>query len=125
MRSIRHGTKNPERKPNRSGRKRSHSINAIILGTPQGRTDHEGKVAWSAQYKAWDEAKEAISEAGRKAGIRNQIQFQGQCLDDETGLHYNRYRYHDPHGERLISCQDPIRLSGGNNLQQYAHNPVE
>ena len=35
------------------------------LGTPQELTDHEGKVAWSAQYKAWGQAKEAISEAAR------------------------------------------------------------
>jgi len=29
------------------------------LGTPQELTDHEGSVAWSAQYKAWGEAREA------------------------------------------------------------------
>jgi hypothetical protein len=40
------------------------------LGTPQELTDHKGRIAWSAQYKAWGEAKQAISEAGRKAGIR-------------------------------------------------------
>ncbi|MGJ7565570.1 RHS domain-containing protein [Variovorax sp. GB1R11] len=38
------------------------------LGTPQELTDHEGGVAWSAQYKAWGAAREAISEAGRRAG---------------------------------------------------------
>jgi len=94
------------------------------LGTPQELTDCEGKVAWSAQYKAWGQAKEAISAAAYKGGIRNPIRFQGQYFDEETGLHYNRYRYYDPHGGRYIS-QDPIRLSGGNNLQQYAPNPTE
>lgn len=93
------------------------------LGTPQELTDHEGKVAWSAQYKAWGQAKEAISEAARKAGVRNPIRFQGQYLDDETGLHYNRYRYYDSHAGRFIS-HDPIGLLGGLNLHQYAPNPI-
>ena len=68
------------------------------LGTPQELTDHEGRVAWSASYKAWGQARQVISEAGRKAGFRNPIRFQGQYLDEETGLHYNRYRYYDRGG---------------------------
>ena len=93
------------------------------LGTPQELTDCEGKVAWSAQYKAWGQAKEAISEAARKAGIRNPIRFQGQYLDDETGLHYNRHRYYDPDTARYFS-QDPVGLNGGENLYGYAPNPT-
>ncbi len=38
------------------------------LGTPQELTDHDGGVAWSAQYKAFGEAREAISKAGRGGG---------------------------------------------------------
>jgi RHS repeat-associated protein len=94
------------------------------LGTPQELTDHEGKVAWSAQYKAWGQAKEAISEAAYKAGIRNPIRFQGQYLDDETGLHYNRHRYYDPLSGRFVSS-DPIGLLGGFNTHTYAPNPVQ
>ncbi|KRC83250.1 hypothetical protein ASE30_22610, partial [Achromobacter sp. Root83] len=66
------------------------------LGTPQELTDADGEIVWSAQYKAWGVAKEAISSAARSAGIRNPIRFQGQYLDHETGLHYNRHRYYDP-----------------------------
>lgn len=93
------------------------------LGTPQELTDYEGKVAWSAQYKAWGQAKEAISEAARKAGVRNPIRFQGQYFDEETGLHYNRYRYYDPDGACYITA-DPIGLLGGINAYQYAPNPT-
>ncbi|MCW7540674.1 RHS domain-containing protein [Aquabacterium sp. A7-Y] len=93
------------------------------LGTPQELTDHEGNVAWAAQYKAWGQAKEVISEAARKAGFTNQIRFQGQYFDEETGLHYNRYRYYDPHSGRFAS-RDPIGLNGGNNLHAYAPNPI-
>ncbi|SEK17355.1 RHS repeat-associated core domain-containing protein [Variovorax sp. OK212] len=93
------------------------------LGTPQELTDHEGSVAWSAQYKAWGEAREAISEAGRRAGFRNPIRFQGQHFDEVTGLHYNRYRYYEPQSGSFVS-NDPIKLAGGVHLNQYAPNPV-
>ena len=92
-------------------------------GTPQELTDHEGRIAWSAQYKAWGETKQTISEAGRKAGFRNPIRFQGQYFDDETGLHYNRYRYYDPASGRFVS-KDPIGLSGGINLHTCAPSSI-
>jgi RHS repeat-associated protein len=94
------------------------------LGTPQELTDCDGKVAWSAQYKAWGQAKEAISDAAHKAGMRNPIRFQGQYLDDETGLHYTRFRYYDPYLGRFVS-KDPIGLLGGEHLYSYAANPLE
>ena len=89
------------------------------LGTPQELTDCEGKVAWSAQYKAWGQAKEAISEAASKARMLNSIRFQGQYEDAETGLFYNRYRYYDPDTARYLT-QDPIGLMGGINPFSYA-----
>jgi RHS repeat-associated protein len=94
------------------------------LGTPLELTDRDGKVAWSAQYKAWGHAKETISEAAHKAGMRNPIRFQGQYFDQETALHYNRYRYYDPRLGRFLS-RDPIGLSGGILLYEYAANPTE
>jgi len=93
------------------------------LGTPQELTDHEGKVAWSAQHKAWGQAKEEISVAAHRAGIRNPMRFQGQYEDAETGLFYNRYRYYDPDSARYLT-QDPIGLAGGFNLYRYVGNPV-
>ena len=80
-------------------------------------------MVWSANYKAWGEAKAAIDKAAQAAGIDNKLRFQGQYLDEETGLHYNRHRYYDPHSGRFVS-QDPIKLAGGNNLQVYAPNPT-
>ncbi|SEI54832.1 RHS repeat-associated core domain-containing protein, partial [Achromobacter sp. NFACC18-2] len=94
------------------------------LGTPQELTDAQGEIAWSAQYHAWGAAKEAISDAARAAGIRNPIRFQGQYLDSETGLHYNRHRYYDPQIGRFIT-KDPIGFAGGLNVYQYADNPIE
>lgn len=49
------------------------------------------------------------------------------CLkrkDQETGLHYNRYRYYLPYVGRFVS-KDPVGLFGGVNFYQYAHNLLE
>lgn len=51
------------------------------------------------------------------------LRFQGQYLEQETGLRYNTFRYYDPGVGRFIN-QDPIRLAGGSNLYAYAPNPV-
>lgn len=51
------------------------------------------------------------------------LRFQGQYQDEETKLYYNRHRYYDPECGRYVT-QDPIGLLGGDNLYQYAPNPV-
>jgi RHS repeat-associated protein len=88
------------------------------LGTPQEITNAQGKIAWSASYKAYGNL--ALVQDNE---IENNIRFQGQYYDEETGLHYNRFRYYDPACGRFIS-QDPIGLLGGVNNYQYAPNPV-
>lgn len=45
----------------------------------------------------------------------------GQYYDQETGLHYNYFRYYDPSTGRYITS-DPIGLSGGFNTYTYAAN---
>ena len=55
--------------------------------------------------------------------VEQNLRFQGQYFDGETGLHYNRFRYYDPDCGRFVS-QDPIGLLGGVNNYQYAPNPV-
>ncbi|RQR70883.1 type IV secretion protein Rhs, partial [Burkholderia sp. Bp9012] len=94
------------------------------LGTPQELTDEHSEIAWSAEYRAWGLAKEAIRKASSKTPIANPIRFQGQYHDHESGLHYNRYRYYDPEVGRFVS-KDPIGYAGGHNLWQYAPNPIE
>nr|WP_319636792.1 RHS repeat-associated core domain-containing protein [Paraburkholderia caribensis] len=96
-----------------------------VIGTPQMLTDDAGEIVWEARYKAWGEAAEVIARvsAATQAQVRNPIRFQGQQADDETGLHYNRHRYYDPHAGRFVS-KDPIGLAGGINVYQYASNPV-
>lgn len=55
--------------------------------------------------------------------IEQPFRFQGQQFDEETGLHYNRFRYYDPGVGKFIS-QDPIGLTGGINLFEYSRNPL-
>ncbi|WP_034388204.1 RHS repeat-associated core domain-containing protein, partial [Comamonas composti] len=94
------------------------------LGTPMELTNAQGQLAWSAEYKAWGEAKvQALWAAGRAGAssaqqVRNHLRFQGQYFDEETGLHYNRFRYYDPHCGRFVS-RDPIGLAGGINFHRY------
>ena len=38
--------------------------------------------------------------------------FQGQYYDEESGLHYIRFRYYDPEIERFVS-QNPIVFAEG------------
>lgn len=51
------------------------------------------------------------------------LRFQGQYLDRETGLHFNTFRSYDPAVGRFTT-PDPIGLAGGINLYQYAVNPT-
>lgn len=52
------------------------------------------------------------------------IRFPGQYHDDETGLHYNRFRYYDPSIGRYASA-DPVWQAGDLNRYRYGMgNPV-
>ncbi len=96
------------------------------LGTPQEMSNKTGAIVWKAQYKAWGECKveQAKSDFFENSEIiSNNIRFQGQYFDGETGLHYNRYRYYSPYIGRFIS-KDPIGLLGGYNHYQYGPNPI-
>ena len=99
------------------------------LGTPQELSDDKGDIVWLSYDRAWGGSFEtiykqqfiddwSISEAELQP-----IKFQGQSLDVETGLHYNRFRYYDSDVGMFIS-RDPIGLLGGSNVFAYAPNPV-
>ncbi len=86
------------------------------IGTPLEMTDVDGQIVWQATCKAWGEVETlAVSE------VEQNLRFQGQYFDGETGLHYNTFRYYDPEVGRFLT-QDPIGLFGGNNLYSYAPN---
>ncbi|EPW8574856.1 RHS repeat-associated core domain-containing protein, partial [Morganella morganii] len=93
-----------------------------LNGLPEELTDSQGRIIWHGDYSLWGKLKR---EQHPVAGFRGQqnLRFQGQYFDRETGLHYNTFRYYAPDTGRFTQ-QDPIGLMGGLNLYQYAPNPV-
>ncbi|MFJ4068948.1 RHS repeat domain-containing protein, partial [Pseudomonas sp. NPDC089996] len=88
------------------------------IGTPLELTDSDGRIVWQATYRSWGSIENlAVNQ------VEQNLRFQGQYCDFETGLHYNTLRFYDPHIGRFIT-QDPIGLQGGNNLYQYALNSI-
>jgi len=88
------------------------------VGSPRELLSRIGTIAWSARASVW----------GRDSGNASNytdcpIRFPGQWLDEETGLHYNRFRYYDPDTARYISA-DPIAPRGALNFYRYAPNPL-
>mgnify|MGYP000982835097 CR=1 FL=1 len=108
------------------------------VGLPEELTNAQGQRIWQASYKTWGNT---VREAWAYANIdgspiftqdqgqmpdpqarEQNLRFQGQYLDRDTGLHYNTFRYYDPDIGRFIS-PDPIGLNGGINLSSYAPIP--
>jgi len=56
-----------------------------------------------------------------RARCATTLRLPGQYYDQETGLHYNYFRYYDPETGRYITS-DPIGLVGGVNAYTYALN---
>jgi RHS repeat-associated protein len=90
-------------------------------GLPEQLTEPDGHLVWQARYQVWGTTTEETREP---YFLEHQnLRFQGQYLDRETGLHYNTFRYYDPDIGRFTT-PDPIGLAGGLNLYQYAPNPM-
>ncbi|VVN98717.1 hypothetical protein PS706_02518 [Pseudomonas fluorescens] len=88
------------------------------LGTPRELTASDGKIVWSAHYRAYGEITRL--DIGK---VDNPLRFQGQYFDEESGLHYNRHRYYNPDNGRYLT-PDPVKLAGGINAYQYVTNPT-
>jgi RHS repeat-associated protein len=84
------------------------------LGTPIALLNTQGMIDWAIELDPWGNV---LNEFNPK-GIDQPIRMQGQQIDRESGLFYNRHRYYDPAMGRYIT-QDPIGLEGGNNLYSY------
>ena len=99
------------------------------LGTPQELSDESGNIVWLSYDRAWGGSfdtiykQQFIDNFAITANELQPIKFQGQFFDVETNLHYNRFRYYDSDVGMFIS-RDPIGLMGGNNVFQYAPNPI-
>ncbi|WP_254600217.1 RHS repeat-associated core domain-containing protein [Burkholderia contaminans] len=113
-----------------------------VSGFPEELTDAGGELVWQARYKVWGNAvqEEWIARVPQRPAAAwgqvsvaaptsihaprpQNLRFQGQYLDRETGLHYNTFRFYDPDIGRFIN-PDPIGLMGGVNFYAYAPNSL-
>jgi RHS repeat-associated protein len=90
------------------------------LGTPIALINQSGLIDWAVELDPWGN----VLNEFNPNNIDQPIRMQGQQIDRESGLFYNRHRYYDPQMGRYIT-QDPIGLAGGVNNYCYPNNPMQ
>ncbi len=85
-------------------------------GTPEELVDGSGNVVGTIE-------RTSFGKVVRQSGVATNFRFPGQYYDEESGLHYNRYRYFDPEIGRYIS-PDPRDIESGFNHYAYGPNPI-
>lgn len=105
----------------KSGSEAIFYFHTNLAGLPEQLTDTAGTTVWHSEYQAWGKSRDEWHD--QQPGREQNLRFQGQYLDRETGLHYNTFRFFDPDVGRFTQ-PDPIGLMGGINLYQYAPNAI-
>jgi len=85
--------------------------------SPQELISDRGELVSWAIFRDWGSAR-----SFEAAGF-TQLRLPGQYHDNQTNLHYNRFRYYDPEAGRFLS-PDPLGLGQGLNEYRYAPNPI-
>ena len=97
---------------------KKYSIVTDHLGTPVQGYNETGELIWDRELDSYGKIRMLKGDEG----FCNYL-YQGQTLDAETGLAYNKFRYYDCEGGIYIS-QDPIGIAGSNpNLYAYVQDP--
>ncbi|MBK1789206.1 DUF6531 domain-containing protein, partial [Prauserella cavernicola] len=86
-------------------------------GTPTELLDEHGALVWQDRSSFWG----APLPGADTAAVP--LAFPGQHRDEETGLHYNVFRYYDPETARYLS-QDPLGLTAAPNPVGYVAEPL-
>ncbi|HGN9102158.1 TPA: RHS repeat domain-containing protein, partial [Providencia stuartii] len=99
-----------------------------INSAPLDVTNEQGNTVWSGKYERFGFVRSSplsfYSDPERKIeSFEQNLRYAGQYFDNETGLHFNTFRFYDPQIGRFI-MPDPIGLLGGMNLYRYAPNPL-
>lgn len=89
------------------------------VGLPSHVYDTDGRVVWLAN----DVDPYGSLTADPRSQIRFDLRFPGHYYDEETRLHYNRFRYYAPAWGRYLQS-DPMGQAGGLNVYAYPSNPV-
>ena len=69
-------------------------------------TDGEGNLGCFGDYYGWGKLK---SETNISGTAYQPFRLQNQYFDEETGLHYNFFRYYEPNSDRFVN-QEKIML---------------
>lgn len=88
------------------------------IGTPLELSNENGALVWQVALKAWGGVARVYHDR-----VAQNLRFQGQYHDEETGLHYSRFRHYDPDAGSFVS-PDPIALLGGERPFAYPVNPL-
>ena len=92
-----------------------------LNGLPDSVADSNGYTVWRGASTAWGRSLRESTPVNWDTP--QNLRFQGQYLDRETGLHYNTFRYYDPAGG-CYTQMDPIGLLGGLNTYTYVVDPL-
>jgi RHS repeat-associated protein len=93
-----------------------YSIVSDYLGTPTHAYNNAGEKVWEREIDCYGKTRKLHGEKDFCPYL-----YQGQSVDIETGLAYNRFRYYDNEIGGYI-CKDPIRLEGGKLLYSYVND---
>ncbi|HRG39191.1 MAG TPA: RHS repeat-associated core domain-containing protein, partial [Bacteroidia bacterium] len=96
---------------------KKYSIVTDHLGTPVQGYNETGELIWDRELDSYGKIRMLKGDEG----FCNYL-YQGQTLDAETGLAYNRFRYYDPE-EGIYVSQDPIGIEGGLQFYNYVDDP--
>ncbi|NUR84695.1 MAG: RHS repeat protein [Nonomuraea sp.] len=101
-----------------SSGERFYAVVTDVAGAPAELADAEGNLVWRAHHSLW-----GSPTAPAATDVECPLRFPGQYADEESGLHYNRFRYYDPDIAQYLSS-DPLGLAGGRWPHGYVLNPL-
>jgi RHS repeat-associated protein len=85
------------------------------LGSVTSLTNASGALASTYTYDSFGNL------TASTGSLTNSFRYTGREFDSETGLYFNRARYHDSELGRFIS-EDPVGFNGGVNFMSYTKN---
>ena len=88
------------------------------VGVPVRVENDAGRTCWSARIDPY-----GLAHVSKGSTMQMPLRFPGHYFDEETGLHYNRFRYFSPELGRYLQS-DPVGLEGGMNLYAYPVDPL-
>jgi RHS repeat-associated protein len=98
-------------------------VHSDHLNTPRVIVDKNNAIRW----RWFAEPFGTTAAESNPSGLGNftfNLRFPGQYFDQESGLHYNRWRYYNA-GDGRYTTSDPVGLVGGVNTYAYvSSNPL-